>query len=169
MTPLGEKIVYDLGAKAKIEACKESVGRVRLLTALFAKLGPEYHSSDFIPVLQEVTGAKPNEIEEKAARVERLYKDAIQYLRLPGISAARPDASRTNSDRADEKRVGGDLTGDQDTAAPPPLRGDPSDYHIYQTGENYVRLRRDADILEVAKGVIQVWLDQTKKPPKPSP
>lgn len=170
LTPLAENIVFDVGERTRAEACHESVGRVRLLSALYTKLGPEYHSNDFIPVLQEVSGAKPNEIEAKAEVVERLYKDAIPYLRMPGHpTPTGPGTSAAPTAGAEVPRTKEGAISDSGLVAPPVLKGDPRGFHIYQTGDNYVRLERDADVLEVAKGVIDVWLAQTKKTPRPSP
>ncbi len=163
LTPLGERIVYDLGGRTRDLACAEAVNRVALFKALYSRLGSEYHSNDFKPVLHDVTGAKPEEIEEKADRVEALYRDALPYLRQERSGALTPPATGEVEDRgtgAPAARPGHSL---------PPSVESLQDYHVYQTGDSYVRLKKDPEVLEVAKGVIEVWLARAKSKPTAEP
>jgi hypothetical protein len=160
LTPLAEKIVYDMGDSARTAAFRELVGRVKVLSQLYAKLGPDYNPRDFNPVLHEVTGAKPDELEQKADRVERLYKDSIQYFR--GAPSGVSPPSSLPPHLAEKSKQTPSLIDEMAGGVVPPLAGSPEDFHIYQTGDSYMRLRKDPEVLAVAKGVIEVWLGRMR-------
>ena len=81
LTPLAQRIVYPVGEADRLSAIRETAGRVPLLKQLYESLGPDFHELDFPAKLLEITHASHEEIEAKGPRVEKVYRDTIQYFR----------------------------------------------------------------------------------------
>jgi hypothetical protein len=83
LTPLAKRVVYATSNSDREAALYEVASRVPLLANLYNALGPEFHELDFSTKLLTITGADREELAAKSPKIEKLYRDAIQYLR-PG-------------------------------------------------------------------------------------
>jgi hypothetical protein len=156
LTPLAKRIVFPISSVDREAAIHEVAKRVPLLRDLFQMLGPDYHDLDFAPKLLSLTQASHDELEAKAPRVERLYRDALQYLRggatlaqskahAPGPS---PGADLQEGDPGGQSRPG---------EVPPVLATDAAEYLIFQLGSTFVRVKHDQKTLKTVRKVIDAW------------
>ncbi|MCI4363543.1 MAG: hypothetical protein L3K13_04480 [Thermoplasmata archaeon] len=165
-TPLGEKIVYDVGGRGRAHACFEAVSGVSLLKDLYSRLGPDYNSQDFSPVLQELSGAKPAELELRAEDIEKLYRDAVQYLRTPDAGGGtgaelRREPSTASLAQDNSKEELADASSRASALVPRLPEGDNSEnYHIYTSGGTYVRVAKDPEVLSGIQWMVRGWLKQ---------
>jgi len=163
-TPLGDKIVFNLAKGDRERACFDSVSGVALFKDLYGRLGADYNPQDFAPVLQDLTGAKPADLEGKAGDIEKLYRDAVQYLRVPGGSTGGGPDDR----RAPTPSGPGDDRGHESSELPRPRPGggarplaqddDPRNYHEYTSGGTFVRVAKDAKVLRGIEWMVKGWL-----------
>lgn len=167
LTPLGERIVFALGDQPRAEAQREAVMRVALFKDLYSRLGTEYNQKDFRPVLQGLTGVKPQEILQRADLIEVIYRDAARYLQLPFAGIPGTEQVGTQLD------VGNLASPSTPAPSRAPKLGqgfNPEEYHVYQTGseDTFVRVKKDEHVLETVQGMIGIWLEQEKKRAKPN-
>jgi hypothetical protein len=152
LTPLGERIAHPLSDEDKRRAQGEAIRRVALLSALYERLGSEFHESDFRTILRDVTQAPLADIERAAPGVEGLYKDAQRYL--SGVAGPRPVSDiRPASRGASEDHAGPIRT----SGGPDVLTHEPG-YRVFQGDGVYLKIKKDKDALEEALTTIQGWL-----------
>jgi hypothetical protein len=174
-TPLGEKIVFNLGGRDRERACFDAISGVSLLKDLYGRLGADFNPQDFAPVLQELTGAKPADLEQKAGDIERLYRDAAQYLRTPGGGAGsaayehpgvKPPHPTEDQDVEKDRRSGHRAHREGPALAE---GDDPSNYHEYTSGGTFVRVAKDARVLRGVQWMVKGWLREASgsRPRKP--
>ena len=161
LTSIGKRIMHPLSEADKTEACKESVGRVLLLRELFEKLGANYHDSDFKPKLKELTGADPVEIEKKAPTVERIYGDAIPFLR----DSQLPPSPKNAMDAFDFfVPPSAPLDAGKEKVGAPPQSA--TEYRTFQGGTNYaVRVKVEERILDEVISLLEALKKSARKEP----
>jgi len=80
LTSLAKRIVYPVNEADRLQAIREAIGRISLVSTLYKDLGRDYHSEDFPTKLLQITGASHEDLQQRAPRVEKLYRDAVSYL-----------------------------------------------------------------------------------------
>lgn len=154
LTPLGERIAHPLSDEDRRRAQSEAIRRVGLLSALFDRLGKEFHEADFRTTLRDLTQAPLAEIERAGSEVEALYKDAQQYLTAGAVSErdtrerlayAEPRGSGRSSEPQPASRSGSVL-------------GHEPGYRVFEGDGVYLKIKKDKESLEEALTTIQGWL-----------
>jgi hypothetical protein len=166
LTPLGERIAHPLSEEDKKQAQAEAVRRVGLLSALFERLGKEFHEADFRTTLRDVTQAPLAEIEKLGGDVETLYKDSLRFL--SGIAPGKRTPARTEPALAEGQKSRPESRMDQ--RQDPVLAHEPG-YRVFQSDGVYLRVKKDVESLEEADAVIQAWIKRASavgRPPEPS-
>jgi hypothetical protein len=167
LTPLGERIAHPLSEEDKRRAQGEAVRRVGLISALFERLGTEFHEADFRTTLRDVSQAPLAEIEKAGRDVETLYKDALRFL--PTAAAKRPSADRAESDLSTRTEPSLESRG---SPRPDSNLGNESGYRTFVADGVYLKIKKDKDSLEEALTTIQGWLKRHASPtkdPDPAP
>lgn len=98
-TRLGERIVVPLTTSDRVDAIRESLGRIPLIRSLFASLGASYHQDDFKIRLSSLTGATPAEVSAIAKRMEEIYKDAARFMSPDTLSTPAPSLGESDNGR----------------------------------------------------------------------
>lgn len=161
LTPLAKRIVYPVTPTDREAALYEVAARVPLLSNLFQALGPEFHQLDFPTKLLEITGASHEEIEAKGPKVEKLYRDALQYLRpgmRGGLSSVAPTGPMIGENNLRESESQTKLRPDQENR-----RSTEPGWWIAESDGMSLRIRRDPEALEDAIATIKGWMTRHRK------
>jgi hypothetical protein len=168
LTSLAKRIVYPVSDPDRQLATREAVGRVTLLTTLYKELGRDYHTEDFPTKLLQITGASHEDLQQKAPRVEKLYRDAVSFMEERGAATPGRGLETLTPDGSDLD-VPGDTGVDPQRRDPRPSPGFhlPADerHWMFQDGDTVLRVQKDARKVKLAIGVLQVWLEETKENP----
>ena len=153
LTPLGERIAHPLSEPDKLQAQAEAVRRVSLLSALFERLGTQFHEADFRTTLRDVTQAPLAEIERAAPEVEKLYRDSQRYLGQAGPPRA---SSQDEHPTADADR--GPRPGQPSRPDLTQVQLHEPGYRTFQADGVLLKIKKDRESLEEALATIQGWL-----------
>lgn len=83
LTPLAEQIVIpQSGTDEREKAIGEAVDNVDLLSNLYEQLDYSAPDENFFLQIAQVTGADRSEAQDKAPRIERLYKAGLNYVKI---------------------------------------------------------------------------------------
>ena len=162
LTPLAKRIVYQVSDEDRNAAIAEVARRVPLFKELYQSLGPEFNELDFPTKLLELTRAEHEDITEKGSRVERYYRDAIQYLRSSVPSIGGPPQEKSQRPRFHAEGSRSDAAtedSDQQTWRPVSEPG----YRTFEGDGVYLRIKTDPEALEEAIATIRGWQTRHKK------
>ncbi len=162
LTPLGERIAHPLSATDRREALAEAAGRVSLLRALYDALGQTFHDADFRTKLRDVTQAPLPEIEKAAPYLEKLYRDAVQYMGNENAPTTMP--SMTGREPASGFHHGV-------TPSPMPRSAPASHEPGFRTFEGdgvFLKIKKDPEALKEALATVNGWLTLHQKSRKGS-
>ena len=153
LTPLGERIAHPLSEADKNLARGESVRRVGLLSALYERLGNEFHEAEFRTTLRDVTQAPLASIETAAPEIEKLYRDAQRYVAHSTPTQRGTAVDTTQSSSSVDRRPDRGSSPDQG-----PIPAHEGGYRTFQADGVYLKIKKDRDSLEEALTTIQGWL-----------
>jgi hypothetical protein len=155
LTPIGERIAHPLSEADKRAAMADAVGRVPLLRVLHEALGRNFHDADFRTKLKEVTHAPLSDIEKQGPFLEKVYRDAIQYLEAAPPAHSAPSGSGPVDPAGGEGKT--TVSGGPTALAHPQGQSEPG-YRIFTGTGVFLKVKEDPIALREALVTIQGWI-----------